>query len=540
MKKRKYLPVWTDELTYYEQHFVFWISQNMERIDDRYSFLPIRILGDFFCNRKRFDNYVHLIDDYFEKTRCRIQSQIIPISYHVAEKAFDLAANEFFEKHPEALEIAFGKQNFNGVYDTEYPMEYETRLKVFQEILDKKIEELCVLDEVFEFDKPTQEAHFPWPQYTINAIIDINENDIQYGLPKFLSSRGFPYKPKTVNVKKEDIYSHYSFVPEKIFNLANQYVKYEQNSKDLADFFKAAKDKNLDLIKKYVHDGVSINSINRYGCTAFSNFIIRYDSEIEKHNNDDLKAFIDMGANPAIYGVNADVKPLSEASMVRDVDAVSFLLESGVSPNIFPCIDEPWDMGRETLIDRTTRWAYEDINTDYAPDETMQEILNLLLQHVNYRPRANSDKEVNTTLKEIPQSEFLKRANEYVHQIEIVDLNWLMDDNLLDCVGIVVSFEDAKILIESRKKAHNEYEFVYYEYCPCDREILDKKIVSTEDKKITFFGFDDENRKFPVLRFFLGDRRLLITADMILMVMLTNWNIGGEWIEYENNIMLNG
>ena len=115
-----------------------------------------------------------------------------------------------------------------------------------------------------------------------------------------------------------------------------------------------------------------------------------------------------------------------------------------------------------------------------------------------------------------------------------------MDDNLLDCVGIVVSFEDAKILIESRKKAHNEYEFVYYEYCPCDREILDKKIVSTEDKKITFFGFDDENRKFPVLRFFLGDRRLLITADMILMVMLTNWNIDGEWIEYENNIMLNG
>ena len=534
MKKRKYLPVWTDGLTYCEQHFVYWISQNMERIDDRYSFLPIRILGDFFCDRKRFDRNTHWITDYFEKGTCTMKGTFVPISYPVAEKAFDLAANEFFEKHPEALEITFGKQNFNGVYDAEYPMEYETRLKVFQEILDKKIEELCVLDETFEYRKEDN-GH-----YAVNAIIDINEDDIQYGLPKFLSSRGFPYKPKTVNVKKEDIYSHYSFVPEKIFNLANQYVKYEQNSKELAAFFKAAKNKNLDLIKKYVHDGVDINSIDRYGCTAFSNFIIRYDSEIEKHNNDDLKAFIDMGANPAIYGVGEDVEPLSDASLGGNIAAVSFLLESGVSPNVFPCIDEPWEMGRKTLIERTARWAEGDLNIDSDPDETQRKILNLLLQYVNYRPRANSDKEVNTTLKEIPQSEFLKRANEYVHQIEIVDLNWLMDDNLLDCVGIVVSFEDAKILIESRKKAHNEYEFVYYEYCPCDREILDKKIVSTEDKKITFFGFNDENRKFPVLRFFLGDRRLLITADMILMVMLTNWNIDGEWIEYENNIMLNG
>ena len=534
MKKRKYLPVWTDGLTYCEQHFVYWISQNMERIDDRYSFLPIRILGDFFCDRKRFDRNTHWITDYFEKGTCTMKGTFVPISYPVAEKAFDLAANEFFEKHPEALEITFGKQNFNGVYDAEYPMEYETRLKVFQEILDKKIEELCVLDETFEYRKEDN-GH-----YAVNAIIDINEDDIQYGLPKFLSSRGFPYKPKTVNVKKEDIYSHYSFVPEKIFNLANQYVKYEQNSKELAAFFKAAKNKNLDLIKKYVHDGVDINSIDRYGYTALSNFIISYDLETEQRYDDDLKAFIDMGANPAIYGVGEDVEPLSDASLGGNIAAVSFLLESGVSPNIFPCIDDPWDMGRETLIARTTRWAYEDINTDYAPDETMQEILNLLLQYVNYRPYANSDQEVNTTLKEIPQSEFLKRANEYVYQIEITDLNWLMDDNLLDCGGIVVSFDDAKILIESRKKSDDEYGFVYYEYSPCDREILDKKIVSTEDEKITFFGFDDENRKYPVLRFLFGDRRLLITADDILMVGLTHWGINGEWIEYENNIMLNG
>ena len=34
MKNKIYLPVWTDGLTYDEQHFVFWIANNEERVDE--------------------------------------------------------------------------------------------------------------------------------------------------------------------------------------------------------------------------------------------------------------------------------------------------------------------------------------------------------------------------------------------------------------------------------------------------------------------------------------------------------------------------
>ena len=150
MENRKYLPVWTDGLTYDEQHLTYWICNNMERVDDRYSLLPIRILGDSFCGRKRFDRYIHYLDNYFGAKRCRVKSQIVPLAYYVAETAFDLAADEFFKQYPSALDVTFHKLNFNGVYDMEFEIGYETRLKLFQDILDRKIKALSVQDDIFE------------------------------------------------------------------------------------------------------------------------------------------------------------------------------------------------------------------------------------------------------------------------------------------------------------------------------------------------------------------------------------------------------
>ena len=100
---KKYLPIWTDGLNYDEQHLTFWIVDNLERVNQNYSLLPIRLEGDYYCERKRFDNYIHLIDDYFEDRTCRITSQIVPIAYYVAEKAFDAAASEFFQQYPSAF-----------------------------------------------------------------------------------------------------------------------------------------------------------------------------------------------------------------------------------------------------------------------------------------------------------------------------------------------------------------------------------------------------------------------------------------------------
>lgn len=383
MSEKNYLPVWTDGLTYDEQHLTSWIANNMERIDQRYSFLPIRILGDFFCERKQFDNYIHIIDDYFEKRKCRAKSQIVPLAYYIAEKAFDLAANEFFHKYPSALEVVFRKLNHNGVYDTEFAIDYKTRLKLFQEILDRKIDELCIQDEVFEFYKDEQERHTPWPEYIIKARLDIKEADIYHAFPEFLHAHEYPYKPKTqVNIQKADIYSYFCFVPERIFILGNQYIKYRQNSDELADFFVAAKNRNMKKIKYYIHRGVDINSIDKDGATAFSNFIGSPFEEKECCKVEDLEELIDCGANPAIYGAGSDENPLSNACLDGYIEIVLLMLKKGVNPNIFPTIDNPCEDISETLLERTERWAKGDPNVDGMPDEVQQKILNMLVQYI--------------------------------------------------------------------------------------------------------------------------------------------------------------
>jgi hypothetical protein len=383
MNTRKYLPVWTDGLTYDEQHLTYWIANNMERVDQRYSFLPIRILGDFFCERKRFDNYIHFIRDFFKEEICRAKSRVVPLAYYVAEKSFDLAANEFFCKYPASVEVTFNKLNYNGVYDIEFAIGYETRLKLFQEILDRKIGELCVQDEVFEFHEIVQERHIPEIRYVINSRLDIKEEDIYYGFPQFLSSHKSPYKPKTqVKIKKEDIYSYFRFVPERIFNLGNQYIKHEQNSKELAEFFDAAKNRNLNVIKNYIDRGIDINSIDKYGATAFINYCGSPYEEKECCDIEDLKKLVELGANPAIYGAGTDEDPLSSACLDRNIEIVSFLLENGVNPHLFPCKDEPYEHMSETLLERTERWAVGDPNIDGIPDKTQQIILEMLKEYV--------------------------------------------------------------------------------------------------------------------------------------------------------------
>ena len=380
---KTHLPVWTDGLTYEEQHLTFWIANNMERVDKCYSLLPIRILGDFFCERKKYDGYVHLIENYFETKKCRIVSQVIPLSYYVAEKAFDLAANEFFSKHPRALDLSFGNLNFNGIYDVEFAIDYETRIKLFQQILDEKIDELCIQDEFFEVIRNPQDNCIPWPTYLITSRLDIKEDDIPYNFPRFLSSHGYPYKPKTqVKVKKNEVYSYFTFIPERIFNLGNQYIKYKQNSEDLAGLFDAAKSRNLDAIKKYIQQGININSIDEHGATAFINYIGSPYEEEQHYNVKELETLIEWGANPAIYGAGTDIDPLSEACLCGNLEAVSFMLKKGVNPDIFPCKDEPCENIVETLVERTHRWAVGDPNINGTPDEIQNQILNMLQRYI--------------------------------------------------------------------------------------------------------------------------------------------------------------
>ena len=88
-----------------------------------------------------------------------------------------------------------------------------------------------------------------------------------------------------------------------------------------------------------------------------------------------------LGANPAIYGAGFDEDPLSGACLDEYLDIVDLLLESGVNPHLYPCIDEVYENISETLLERTERWADGDRNVDDDPSETQRVILNKLLKY---------------------------------------------------------------------------------------------------------------------------------------------------------------
>lgn len=387
MSDKKWLPLWTDGLNYEEQHMTFWIANNMERIAPIYSFLPIRMPGDFFCNRKNY-HYSSMIKYFPEGRASHFVGKVMPLEYYAAEKSFDQAAREFFLKYPESTNVTFGKLNFNGIYDTEFEMDYNTRLALFKEILDSKIEKNCILDEVFELTEiPSKRPNDP-PEYSINAILDLPDVSVSDDFEQVISSCGFPYIPKKqVRIKKDNIYSYYYTVPEKIFVLGNQYIKYRQNSEEYPEFFSAADNRDLSEIKNHINAGIDINMIDSSGQTVFSRYINgRYAPEKEANLIDDLEVLLYSGANPAIFGAGYDSGILDDVCVyVNDFDdmsIISFLLECGVSPHSFASLDEPCEDIVETLMERTERWATDDFDIlDDGPDEFSQKVLELFQKY---------------------------------------------------------------------------------------------------------------------------------------------------------------
>ena len=139
---------------------------------------------------------------------------------------------------------------------------------------------------------------------------------------------------------------------------------------------------------------------------------------------------------------------------------------------------------------------------------------------------------------EISEQEFLSFGNNPILYIGIYELNWLMDDNLLDCEGIIVAFEKAKILISSKKLGEDDFDFVYYEF---PQEYECRKILSSFEEPIHFIRKESEENSYRYLRFQIGNRPILVTAyeDEWIDVGLSHWDINDEWLEFENNHLLN-
>ena len=139
--------------------------------------------------------------------------------------------------------------------------------------------------------------------------------------------------------------------------------------------------------------------------------------------------------------------------------------------------------------------------------------------------------------KSVLEEEFLNRKNQLINHIGIYELDWIIDDNQLDCEGIIVSFEDKQYLIKSFVRGNDDFEFLYYEFT---KEYKCRKILSSHKEPICFIRKEDDEESFRTLRFQIGVRQILATANEgFLSVGISHWDINDNWLEFENNNLLN-
>lgn len=138
----------------------------------------------------------------------------------------------------------------------------------------------------------------------------------------------------------------------------------------------------------------------------------------------------------------------------------------------------------------------------------------------------------------VSEQEILCRINTPINYIGIYEPDLIIDDNLLDCEGIIVAFEDKQYLIQSKAINEDDFKFFYYEFT---ENYECRKIVSSPEEPICFIRKEEEEDFFQELRFQIGIRPILVTAndDGFLTIGISHWDINDEWSEFENNNLLN-
>ncbi len=140
--------------------------------------------------------------------------------------------------------------------------------------------------------------------------------------------------------------------------------------------------------------------------------------------------------------------------------------------------------------------------------------------------------------REIPENEFLARSHAPIRYIGIYALDWLIDDNLLDCEGIVVAFDDEAVFVTGRKVGGDDYDFAYFRFA---ETCGGRKILSTPEEPIRFVRKEEEAGETRVLRFHIGERPILVEAegDRLLSVGISHCGTEDEFLYFDNDVLLN-
>ncbi|MBE6573491.1 MAG: ankyrin repeat domain-containing protein [Ruminococcaceae bacterium] len=249
--KRQYLPVWTDFLSYNDQHNACSIAQTR-----KYSLLPIQ--------------YNNILDSYYIA-----KNEII-------ESIYIESANEFFNKYPEMKDFEFGKQACDGVYDIKFKVNYPERKRNFKEILDKNLENSGILLNTKEFNN-----HFVTISKRVfilsNQYVRYEENEIRY---KELFEAA---KKRDFNKIQELVYAGAEINAIDRFGetILHKYVSIAFHQSEI----------NINELEKLIELG-AIPSI--YGIEISNSYSLLENAALG-HKTDVVEFLLDKGVNPNIF-----------------------------------------------------------------------------------------------------------------------------------------------------------------------------------------------------------------------------------------------
>ena len=351
-----YLPLWT---TYFpdpeQQYHLGWIYASTSH-DPRYALLPIRYYGRGQVFEDRFHHSYTVNHYYAQETGWHwLQTEIKPALYYFAEQLYIKAAQQVFETYPELSDISFMPITKEGIYPIQWKIPYK-------EILCKL---KCAIQDIYDSGFSVDETIEEQASYDdIRNASTVKISGVLDGSATAISEWFYKQKPgnyrnrelkKNLRYSLSDCYELYRIFSEEELCLGNQTRIYTENKEKYAAEFKAADESDFDKLVAYGKNGFDLNTMGRWGETAFSRFC---DSGEATVNFEQLDTLISLGANPALYGCEFDEAeaPLWIAAFNCDVQLVAYLLSKGVDPRINT---DTSDIFGEFLIHRIERWSYD-------------------------------------------------------------------------------------------------------------------------------------------------------------------------------------
>ncbi len=350
---RKYIPLWTDRYPDPQQHYdLGWIYASTKD-EPKYSLLPLRYYGRGWVYRDNFHQSFVVNKFYPEMTGQHwLILRIIPARYCFAEALYKAAAKCVFEKYPQIENITFGEQTADGVYPCIWGVPYDTLLAEIEYQIKYLYDNGFTVDEKIEISELREEDS----DKTVVEISGVIEGEIYEIEDRFPNCHPDNYTKqdlkKGIRFSLEECYKLYRIFTEDELCLGNQSRIFEENEKRYAEEFAVVDRHDFEALKKLAESGFDLNTMGRWGETAFSRYIPTC------RNFKQLDRLIELGANPALFGCEFDAVecPLWNACMDGDVALVKYLLEKGINPIINTDTHNEWG---EFLIDRMDRWADE-------------------------------------------------------------------------------------------------------------------------------------------------------------------------------------